>query len=124
MNIRYALFGLTILTGFVFAVYQGWTQRNLTAEDAAATMLRADFQADYVLMVAEAYSRDGEAQRAISQLGFLATEGEPYNPYGLTSDAIAFGEANGYSSHDLDLLLALQGGLLAFDPSFASTPEP
>ncbi len=123
MNIRHILFGLTILTGFVFAVYQGWAQRPVSAQDAPPSMLRADFQSDYVLMVAEAYSADGDAQRAISQLGFLATEGEPYNPYGMASDALIFGEENGYSSRDLDLLLALQSGLLSFDPNFA-TAEP
>lgn len=119
MNVRYALFALSILIGFVLAVYQGWAVRPLRAQDAPPAQLREDFQADYVLMVAEAFSSDGDAERAISQLGFLATPGERYNPYGMASDALEFGEANGYSARDLDLLQALQSGLLAFDPGFA-----
>ncbi len=121
---RYALFGLTILIGFVAAVYYGWAVRPVTVRDAAPTLLREDFRADYVLMVAEAYEADHEVERAIGALGFLSEDQEGYNPLVFVSDATAFGVDAGYSVGDLELLQALAAALKTFDPGFAATPTP
>lgn len=121
---RYTVFGITILIGFVFAVYYGWAARPVGLADASPAMLRADFRADYALMVAEAYQADQDAERAIAELSFLGSEGQAYNPYALISDALAFGSENGFSVSDLALLQNLQAALLEFDPGFASTPAP
>jgi hypothetical protein len=121
---RYTLFGLTILAGFVLAVYYGWAVRPVAMQDADPALLRADFRADYVLMVAEAFEADHNAERAIAALSFLSIEGEPYNPYLFASDALAFGTENDYSVPDLESLQAMQLALLKFDPNFAPTPTP
>lgn len=121
---RYILFGITILIGFVFAVYYGWAVRPITAANAEPSLLREDYRADYVLMAAEAYQADHNTERAIGALGFLGREGETYNPYAFVSDALAFGVENGYSVTDLDLLQELQAALLEFDASFAPTSTP
>jgi hypothetical protein len=121
---RYTLFGITILIGFVFAVYYGWAVRPIPAANAQPALLREDYRADYVLMVAEAYQADHNAERAIGSLGFLGSEGETYNPYAFVSDAQAFGTNNGYSVADLELLQELQAALLEFDASFAPTATP
>lgn len=121
---RYTLFGITIFLGFIFAVYYGWAVRPLAAANAAPVLLREDYRADYVVMVAEAFQADQNTERAISALGFLGVEGEPYNPYAFVSDALAFGTENGYAVVDLELLQALATALLEFDAGFAGTPTP
>jgi len=121
---RYALFGLTILLGFVVAVYYGWAVRPVTVSDVAPTLLREDFRADYVLMVAEAYEADHEIERAIGALGFLSEEQEGYNPLLFVSDAMAFGVDNGLSVTDLGLLQELSTALKTFDPGFSATATP
>lgn len=121
---RYTVFGITILVGFLAAVYYGWAVRPVSVNDASPALLREDFRADYTLMVAEAFMVDNDPERAISSLSFLAVEGEPYNPYGFVADALLFGTEQGYSVTDLAALQALEQGLREYDPSFAATPTP
>jgi hypothetical protein len=121
---RYALFGATILIGFLAAVYYGWAVRPVSVRNADPKLLREDFRADYVLMVAEAYSADHEVERAIGTLGFLSPEKEEYNPLEFVSDAMAFGVDAGYAVSDLEKLQTLSAALKTFDPGFAATPTP
>lgn len=121
---RYAFFGLTILLGFVAAVYYGWAVRPVTLRDAEPTLLREDYRADYVLMVAESFAADHEVERAIGALGFLSEDQQSYNPLDLVNDALAFGADAGYSAADLELLQSLAAALKTFDPGFAVTPTP
>jgi hypothetical protein len=121
---RYALFGATILLGFIAAVFYGWAGRPVTAKDADPTLLRQDFRADYVLMVAEAYAVDHEVERAIGALGWLSEEQEEYNPINFVSEAMAFSVEADYSVADLELLQDLSAALKTFDPAFAATPTP
>lgn len=121
---RYLLFGVTILLGFLVAVYYGWAVRPVGASNVAPALLREDFRADYSLMVAEAYAADKDVERAISSLAFLGEEGEPYNPHTFVSQAQTFGSENGYSIADLELLQNLELALVEFDPKFSATPTP
>ena len=121
---RYSLFGITILLGFILAVYYGWVVRPVSVNDASPALLRQDFRADYVLMLAEAYQADRNVERAVAAFAFLGSQGERYNPYVFASEALAFGTENGYSVADLELLQELQLALLEFNPTFAPTPTP
>lgn len=120
---RYISFGVSILVGLVLAVYFFWS-RPVSISDADPALLRQDFRSDYVLMVAEAFQTDNDEERAISSLGFLGVEGEPYNPLAFVSDTLLFGTENGYSIADLEMLQDLEQALLAYDPRFAPTATP
>jgi hypothetical protein len=121
---RYYAFGAAILLGFLAAVYYGWAVRPVNIRDADPNILREDFRADYVLMVAEAYTADHEIERAIGALGFLSKEQEGYNPLIFVTEAMSFGVDEGYSAADLELLQNLEAALKTFDPSFAASPTP
>ena len=121
---RYIVFSVTILIGPVISVYYGWSARSVSVRDAEPALLREDFRADYVLMVAEAFQADHDVERAIASLGFLAIDGEAYNPIDFVSDTMIFATENGYSVADLELLQELEQALLTYDPRFAPTPTP
>lgn len=121
---RYYAFGATILIGLLVAVYYGWVVRPVSVRNVDPTLLREDFRADYVLMVAEAYAADHEIERAIGALGFLSKEREEYNPLIFVNDAMEFGVDAGYSVADLKHLQTLEAGLKTFDPGFAATATP
>jgi hypothetical protein len=121
---RYYLFGLTILAGLILALYYGWAVRPVRATNVEPDLLREDFRADYVLMIAEAYQADGDVERAVVSFSFLAEQGEPYNPVDFVAEAVEFGTEEGYSISDLALLQDLEQALLSFDPAFAATPTP
>lgn len=121
---RFTLFGLTILLGFFAAVYYGWAVRSISVRDASPVLLRDDFQADYVLMVAEVYEADHEVERAIGALGFLSAEQEGYNPLDFVGAAIQLGVDAGFSSEDIALLQDLSAAIKTFDPGLDPTPTP
>jgi hypothetical protein len=121
---RYYLFGLTILAGLLLSVYYGWAVRPVSATNVTPDLLREDFRADYVLMIAEAYQADADVERAVVSFAFLAEQGQPYNPATFVAEAIRFGTEEGYSVADLALLQDLEQALFTFDPAFAATPTP
>lgn len=117
---RYIVFGVTILLGLVASLYYGWFGRSVEVSDAAPTLLRVDFKADYALMVAESFAADKDIQRAIEHLAFL----DAHNPRTPVVAAIEFGQKQGYSQDDLVLLASLAEALRDYDPSFLATPTP
>ena len=104
---RWLAFLLAIAVGVGLGLYYGWVVSPVAYVDTAPNTLRADYKADYVLMVAEAYQADGDlpaARRALALLG--------NTPAASVQAAITFGTAHGYASQDLyalqQLLAALQ----------------
>jgi hypothetical protein len=117
---RYTLFAITILAGLIASLYLGWAVRPVSAPDADPSLLRADFRADYALMVAESYAADGNLDRALEHLAFLDAD-NALNP---VMEALEFGQEHGYAEADLALLAALADDLRSQVPSLAATPTP
>ena len=88
----------------------GWVINPAQYTDASPDLLKEDFRADYVLMVAETYSAGQDINLAIARLGFLGD----LSPAQAVVEAVAFGEKAGYHPTDLlqmrSLLTALQTG--------------
>ncbi len=120
MLTRYAIFGLTILLGLMASLYLGWELRPLSATDAAPSLLREDYAADYALMAAEAYAADGNLDRAIEHLEYL----NPDNVLAPLVTAMEFGQEHNYSEADLKLLTTLASALREQVPSLSHTPTP
>lgn len=120
MVTRYAIFGLTILLGLIASLYLGWELRPLSAADAAPSLLREDYAADYALMVGESFAADGNLDRAMQHLEFLNAT----NPLLPLVAAMEFGQEHGYSQADLNLLAELASALRSEVPSLLHTPTP
>ena len=71
-----------------------------------------DFKADYVLMVAEIYSADRDAERAVIRLTFL---GDP-SPVNSVENAMVFAVETGYGPEDLRKLRDLSDALAPLTP--------
>ena len=71
---RWILFFITIALGFGAGLYYGWRIDPVEYVDTEPDSLRADYQADYVLMVAEAYQGDGDLELARTRLKALASQ--------------------------------------------------
>ena len=80
--------------------------------DTVPESLRSDYQADYVLMVAEIYHQQGDLNTAIGRLTFLGDRPTAE----IIQDAIVTGSQIGYSSEDLELLSELNDALLSEYP--------
>lgn len=73
---RLAAFVLGIVAGIGLAMLIGWVLFPMQREEIRPASMRADYQVEYVRLVALAYSADGDLARAEQRL--RALEGEPF----------------------------------------------
>jgi hypothetical protein len=110
---RWFLFSITLILGAVLGVLYGWVVKPVQQVGTTPASLRSDYQADFVLMVAEAYQVDGDLVQVVRRLAPL---GE-IPPEEHVRQAILIGSQIGYSPTDIDLLEVLASDLRDWDPA-------
>ena len=109
---RWILFLIVVLLGGALGLVYGWVVNPVEYVDTTPDSLRADFKADYVLMVAESYHANGDVALAARRLALL---GGP-NLTETVSEAMVFGGQAGYAEDDLAILAQLASDLQTWDP--------
>ena len=104
---RWVRFLIVIAIGFALGLLYGWVIDPVEFIDTTPHTLRADYQADYVLMVAEIYGAEQDPQSAVMRLTFL---GDP-SPVDSVENALSFATDAGYAAEDLRLLRDLSDAL-------------
>jgi len=107
-------FFLSILAGFGLGLLYGWVISPVEYVDTSPDTLRADYRADYVLMVAEIYQVEQDIEQAIRRLGLL---GSALSPSEIVAQALQFAQATAYASQDILLLQNLTVALQILDAS-------
>ena len=110
---RYVYFALAILVGIGLGLLYGWVISPVEFVDTSPNMLREDYKADYVLMVAEAYSNEDDLQRAVQRLGLLGGDDIPAN----VEQALVFAVDQGYTADDLVLMRTLYEAVQTWNPA-------
>lgn len=104
---RWLRFLIVIIIGIVLGLLYGWLIDPVDFVDTTPNTLRTDYKADYVLMVAEIYSTDRDAEEAVIRLTFL---GDPF-PVDSVDNAMIFAVDAGYAADDLRNLRDLSDAL-------------
>ena len=104
---RWIRFLIVIAIGIGLGLLYGWLIDPVDFVDTTPNTLRADYKADYVLMVAEIYSTDQNAEAAVIRLTYL---GDP-SPVVSVENAMIFAVDAGYGSEDLRMLRNLADAL-------------
>jgi len=104
---RWLRFLIVIIIGIALGLLYGWLVDPVDFVDTTPSTLRSDYQADYVLMVAEIYSSDQDAEGAVIRLTFL---GDP-SPVDSIENAMIFAVETSYASEDLRMLRDLSDAL-------------
>lgn len=104
---RWLRFLIVIIIGIALGLLYGWLGDPVDFVDTTPSTLRADYQADYVLMVAEIYGSDQDAEAAVIRLTFL---GDP-SPVDSVENAMIFAVDAGYGPDDLRMLRDLSDAL-------------
>jgi hypothetical protein len=102
--------------GTALGAFYGWVIDPVEFIDTTPASLRADYRADYVLMVAEAFNAHQDADGARRQLSFLGAN----SPGAICTEALSTARATSYSQHDLELLEDLNHAML----TISSVPPP
>ncbi len=105
---RILLFVIMIAVGAGLGLLYGWVINPVKYENTSPSMLRADYQTDYVLMVAEIYRADQNLEQASRRLSLLSD----LPPARIVAEAAITAKQLSYSPSDLqvidDLVRALQ----------------
>lgn len=117
---RWLLPLVAAVIGIALGLVYGWVIDPVEFVDTTPETLRADYRADYVLMVAEAYHREQDPDRAARRLGILGSQ----PPAGIASEALQTGRASGYTAADLALLDELTRAMQAYQPAPAAGATP
>ena len=110
---RWSRFLIVIALGIVFGLLYGWVIAPVEYVDTTPDTLRADYQTDYVLMVAEIYQMERDLGLAHARLKIL---GDEISPAESAEAALIFAvDAKDYDPEDLRLLRDLSEALGRFD---------
>ncbi|MGA7194736.1 MAG: hypothetical protein WBW94_14000 [Anaerolineales bacterium] len=115
----YSVIALAI--GIGIGLFYGWVINPVQFVDTTPASMRADYRADYVLMIAEAYHTDQNTDLAIRRLAVLGSD----SPANIAAQALQTGQSIGYSADDISLLQELTRALQAYQPAptpIAGTP--
>lgn len=110
---RWVKFLLSIAAGIGLGLLYGWVISPVKYTDTSPDTLRADYRADYVLMVAEIYHRERDISLAARRLAILGSA----HPSQIAAESLDFALQHGYSSQDLALLQELAWALLTWQPA-------
>ena len=107
---------IAIAIGIGLGLLYGWVISPVQFVDTTPASMRADYRADYVLMIAEAYHADQNTDLAIRRLAVFGSN----SPAEIASQALQTGQIIGYSAEDISTLQELTRALQAYQP--APTP--
>jgi hypothetical protein len=109
---------LAAALGIGIGLLYGWVIDPVDFVDLTPDTLRADFRADYILMVAEAYQTEKDTDLAARRLAIFGSD----PPAGIAAQAFQFGPSAGFSASELTALEELVAALRAWQPAGAAAP--
>jgi hypothetical protein len=116
---RWFLFVLSIAVGVGLGLYYGWVISPVQYVDTTPSTLRADFKADYTLMVAETFQSEQNVEQAARRLASLGSQ----PPAQIAAQALTFAQNNRYSATDIGLLQNLIAALQVWQPPINIAPS-
>ncbi len=97
---------IAVIIGIALGLVYGWVIDPIEYTDVTPNILREDFRADYVLMVAEAHQSEQDSETSARRLAILGSE----SPATITTSALEYANRNGFTQNEI---LALQNLLTA-----------
>jgi hypothetical protein len=104
--------------GIGLGVMYGWVIDPVEFTNLTPGLLREDYRADYVLMVAEAYHGEIDAGAAARRLGVLSSE----TPAILVTKTLDYAHLNGFTQNEISLLQQLLAAMQTYQPQGNNLP--
>ena len=115
---RFLWFLISLALGTVLGLAAGWAAAPLRAAGGGLERLEPAYKAEFVLMVAEVYAKDGDAARAAQRLAQLSDQ--PASR--MVQQALITAGELGYPTTDLDRMVRLVQGLQSLPPEGEIAP--
>lgn len=114
---RYVYFILAVAAGIGLGLLYGWVISPVELVETSPATLRIDYKTDYILMTAEVYAANDDAEAAVCQLALLG--GDPREH---VAEAMAFAEAQTLPADDQGLIRVLGVLLESWEPGLEVCP--
>lgn len=115
---RWVWIVLAAAAGFGLGLLYAWVIDPVQFVDLTPDTLRADYRADYILMVAEAYQTEKDADLAARRLAIFGSD----SPAEIAAQALQFGPQAGFSETEMSALEDLASALRAWQPASGVAP--
>ncbi len=104
--------------GIAFGPIYGWVINPIQYTDITPDILREDYRADYVLMVAEAHQSDHDAETAARRLAILGSD----SPALIVASTLDYANNNEFTQNEITLLQGLLTAMQTYQPQGATAP--
>ena len=103
---------VALVIGIALGLGYGWGIAPVEYVDVTPNILREDYRVDYVLMVAEAFQSDFNAEIAARRLAILGGE----TPAAITASALEYASSNAFSQEEIQTLQNLLTAMQTYQP--------
>jgi hypothetical protein len=107
---RWLFILIALVAGIGIGLAYGWFIDPVEFFDLTPDTLRADYKADYVLMVSEAYRSEQDPGLAARRLAILGSR----SPSAIAAEGLAFARENGFADSDIVLIQELVTAMQAW----------
>ncbi len=107
---RWLFILIALIAGIGIGLTYGWVINPVDFFDLTPDTLRADYKADYVLMVAETYHADQDSGLAARRLAIFGSQ----SPSAIASQGLDFARSNGFADSDIALIQELVTAMQAW----------
>ena len=107
-----------MLVGVALGLVYGWVLAPVQYTDITPNILREDYRADYVLMVAEAYKTQQDPETAARRLAILGSE----TPAQIVTSALNYATNNSFTQNEILLLQGLLTAMQTYQPQGINAP--
>ncbi|MCE9644857.1 MAG: hypothetical protein K8S20_02570 [Chloroflexi bacterium] len=104
--------------GIALGVIYGWMIDPIEYTDVTPNILREDYRADYVLMVAEAHQKEQDPELAARRLAILGSD----SPAQIVTVTLNFAANNGFTPNEMSALQGLLTAMQTYQPQGGSVP--
>ena len=109
---------LAAIAGIALGLVYGWVIDPVEYVDVTPNILRADFRADYVMMVAEAHQSEQDLETSAKRLAMLGSE----SPAQIVTSTLDYAKKNNFTQNEIDLLQELLTAMQTYQPQEAGEP--
>ena len=107
---RWVFIVLALLAGIGIGLAYGWYMDPVDFFDLTPDALRADYKADYVLMIAEAYRLEQDPGLAARRLAVFGSQ----SPSSIAASGLDYARANSFTDADIALIQELVTAMQAW----------
>jgi hypothetical protein len=109
---------IALLIGIALGLVYGWIIAPVQYTDITPNILREDYRADYVLMVAEAHQNEQDPETAARRLAILGSE----SPAQIVASTLNYATNNGFTENEILLLQGLLTAMQTYQPQGGNAP--